>query len=260
MSRSCAIIKNECGDIRPQLGGLHYVRCNEMKHEIIAQCCSKRLDLENAKLSDEYYYKSLSLCVIDAVFSIGIRYAITRNVVRNFCNKLLIERLREDGSPYPPIEHQFSIEALLNLYDQFSINEITDNFFCSRNRTSSKNGILKSEAVSRFCTELKEFGVNYFQDLPLIIGNDRFENSIKKIPGQGSGLSTSYFYMLAGEENVIKADRMIIRFIESCIHLVVTTTEASQLIMEAHEILREEFPSLTPRILDHEIWKYQRRI
>jgi hypothetical protein len=230
-----------------------------MESRTIADYCKRFLDLKNAKLSEEYYYNSLPLCVIDAVFSIGIRYTITRNVVNNFCAKLKIKRLRQHGESYPSIENQFSIETLLNLYNQFNIDEITDNFFGSHNRTSSKHGILKSEAVLHFAAVLKKYEVNYFQRLSPIIGNNEFENSIKEIPGQGSGISTNYFYMLAGEENFIKADRMIIRFIESVIQRIVTTNEASYLITDAHEILKEEFSTLTPRILDHEIWKYQRK-
>ncbi len=231
-----------------------------MESTTIANYCKKVLDLANAKLSEEYYYNSLPLCVIDAVFSIGIRYTITRNVVKNFCAKLKIERLRQYGGTYPQIEKQFSIESLLNLYKQFTIEEITDNVFRSRNRTSSKHGILKSEAVLLFASALSNFRVNYFQDLPPLIGDIEFEYSIKKIPGQSSGISTIYFYMLAGEENFIKADRMIIRFIESAIQRIVTANEASSLIMDAHKILIEAFPALTPRMLDHEIWKYQKNI
>ena len=33
------------------------------------------LSLEHARLGEEYFYQSLPLCVIDAVFSIGVRYS-----------------------------------------------------------------------------------------------------------------------------------------------------------------------------------------
>jgi len=119
---------------------------------------------------------------------------------------------------------------------------------------------LKSEAVCRFCTVLKEHGVNYYQDLPNLISNITFENSIKDIPGQKSGLSLNYFYMLSGDDIFIKADRMIIRFIKSCIDRTVNAHEASSLIKGVHELLVREFPTLTPRLMDQEIWKYQRNI
>jgi hypothetical protein len=41
----------------------------------IADYCRLKLDLANAHLSDEYRYRSLPLCVINAVFSINARYA-----------------------------------------------------------------------------------------------------------------------------------------------------------------------------------------
>lgn len=40
---------------------------------IIDEYCEKVLDLETAKLPAEYYYTSVPLYVIDAVFSIGVR-------------------------------------------------------------------------------------------------------------------------------------------------------------------------------------------
>ena len=42
--------------------------------------------------------------------------------------------------------------------------------------------------------------------------NELLEKKIKEIPGQKSGLSFKYFLMLVGNENLIKPDRMIIRY------------------------------------------------
>ncbi len=41
----------------------------DMETRTIANYCKEVLDLANAKLGAEYYYNSLSICVIDAVFS-----------------------------------------------------------------------------------------------------------------------------------------------------------------------------------------------
>ena len=67
--------------------------CEIEEIESLANHCRDHLPLQDARLSDEYYYKSLSLCVVDAVYSIGIRYTITQNVVMKFCNELNITRL-----------------------------------------------------------------------------------------------------------------------------------------------------------------------
>jgi len=141
-----------------------------------------------------------------------------------------------------------------------SFKELADIYFGSRHRTSTTSGILKSEAVCKFGKVLYSYGINYFQDLAPYIGDASLEDDIKSIPGQTSGKSLNYFYMLAGDENYIKPDRMIIRFVEHCIGKSVNTDLATSLIIDASNILSQDFSSLTPRMLDHEIWKYQRGI
>jgi len=86
-----------------------------------------------------------------------------------------------------------------------------------------------------------------------------FEQEITRIPGQSSGLSTRYFYMLAGDENFIKPDRMIRRFIQAAIGRDLNMDECQELLIAAHAELVRDYPLLTPRSLDHEIWLYQRQ-
>ncbi|MEJ1959688.1 MAG: hypothetical protein WDM70_09955 [Nitrosomonadales bacterium] len=42
--------------------------------DVIVAHANRVLPLDSACLGDEYYYQSLSLCIIDAVYSIGVRY------------------------------------------------------------------------------------------------------------------------------------------------------------------------------------------
>jgi len=228
--------------------------------ELVTTHCKNKLNLANASLSNEYFYNSLPLCVIDAIFSIGITYTATRNVVINFCNKANITRLRTNGSSYPEQKDQFSISDLLNLYNTYDIEQMANELFCNKCRTSSTNGILKSEAVKLFCEILKKYNVNYFQDLHKVISNDKFEKEIKNIPGQRSGISTSYFYMLAGGEKFIKPDRMLVRFVESCTNTRnLNANEVNEILTASHRELIKDYPSLTLRELDHEIWKMEKQ-
>ncbi|PKO09792.1 MAG: hypothetical protein CVU40_07855 [Chloroflexi bacterium HGW-Chloroflexi-2] len=91
------------------------------------------------------------------------------------------------------------------------------------------------------------------------MGNEKFEAEIARIPGQSSGLSTRYFYMLAGDENFIKPDRMIRRFIQAAIGRELSIEDCQELLLAAHAELVRDYPLLTPRSLDHEIWLYQRQ-
>lgn len=83
--------------------------------------------------------------------------------------------------------------------------------------------------------------------------------AIQAIRGQASGLSYVYFLILAGNQDGVKADRMVTRFVANALNVRnVAPALAEELVRGASAILREEFPQLTPSNLDNKIWKYQR--
>jgi len=84
------------------------VSMDKSERDKITQYCQRTLDLEHATLSDEYYYQSLPLCAIDAVFSIGARYEGTRKLVLRYCDYFGLVRLREERSVLPQESSQES--------------------------------------------------------------------------------------------------------------------------------------------------------
>ena len=64
--------------------------------------------------------------------------------------------------------------------------------------------------------------------------------------------------MLAGSDNFVKPDRMVLRFLETALSRRVMPQEAAELLRSVAQALSADFPSVTPRLLDHEVWKYQR--
>ncbi|AJO20851.1 hypothetical protein QQ991_01745 [Weizmannia coagulans] len=223
----------------------------------IAEFCQEVLDLEKAKLPDEYYYTSVPLCVIESVFSIGVRYEGVKNTVKRYCEYFGLHPYRLEPD-YPTPSEQQSVEHFLRSFDELGLEEFVHTVFKNRQRTSTRNGILKTEAVHRFCKVLNKYGVNYLQDVKKLYGNEQFEEEIKSIPGQKSGISLIYFYMLAGEDNWIKPDRMIIRFLERVLQRKVKMDEAQTLLQATSKILAEKYPNMTPRLLDYQIWNYVR--
>jgi hypothetical protein len=221
----------------------------------ISKYCINKLDLNNAILSNEYYYSNLPLCIIDAVFSISIKYTTTQNVVQRFSSYINIDKFRQYGSSFPRIDKQYSINQFIDFYEENNIDFITNNVYKNKCRTSTVNGILKSKAVLEFAKVLQKHEINYFQDLTKVVNNANFERDIKHIKGQGSGISLSYFFMLAGDENLIQPDRMVERFVEDCIGKKLSTNELTQLFLKVIKILKDTYPNLTLRELDHEIWK-----
>jgi hypothetical protein len=74
---------------------------------------------------------------------------------------------------------------------------------------------LKSEAAQRFAATLRAQGMEFMQDMAELSPEREtaIESAIRTIPGQGSGLTWDYFRMLSGREDLVKADRMVLRFI-----------------------------------------------
>ena len=218
--------------------------------------CREKLGFANAALGDVHYYQSLPLCVIDAVFSINANYASTENTVVRFCKYIDLQCLTQER--FSDISSQLSITEFVALHDKHDSEWMAEHVYRNRQRTSTRSGILKSEAVMMFGKTLYEHKVDYIQDVGKVIGDKSFEEAIKGIPGQGSGISLNYFYMLAGSDDYVKPDRMLERFIWSALHKSFSVEESQALVAGACQLLREEHPYLTPRALDHLIWNYQR--
>jgi uncharacterized protein (DUF4415 family) len=229
---------------------------SESDVQVFVDFCKKELPLESAVIRDEYYYASLPLCVVDAVFSISANYSSTMHVVRRVCDYFSIPQI--DTGRTANLSEQFSIDQFLDAFDSYGLEKMTIEVFQNRQRTSTTNGILKSESVFRFCNVLKEFGVNTFGDLYKILGNMDFESKIRQIPGQTSGISLRYFFMLIGDDSYIKPDRMIDRFIVSAIGKSLSADDSQKLITSSMKTLRLNFPQLSPRLIDNLIWSYQR--
>lgn len=215
------------------------------------------LDLSQQLLGDEYYYPSISQCVVDAIFSIGVRYVTTRATVERFSSHFGIPLLR--NTTYLPQPDPFPISSLLAEYQKSSPEHFAENIFVNRQRTSAKNGILKAAAVKDYSVALARHGVNSIADVQSIIGDKSFEANAQGVKGQGSGISTDYFYMLCGRDDSIKADRRIISFVSRAHGGSISAIEARKLLVNAFNELREKYPHLTLRLLDYLIWSYEKK-
>ena len=147
------------------------------------------LPLAGAALDDAYYYRSVSLCVIDAVYSIGVQYEGVQAVVRRYCDYFGLSRIRPNREVLPPKHLQESISTLCEHYDDLGLERMTAEVFCNRQRTSTRSGILKAEVVQRFALSLQCRGIEHLQDVSRFLPNESLERDIRAIPGQHSGIS-----------------------------------------------------------------------
>lgn len=207
-------------------------------------------------LDEAYRYASLPLCVVDAVFSIGVRYGSTKKVVSNLCDYTgwtcfaITRENRGAGEPGTP--------DLAAMFDTHGVEGMADMIFKNRQRTSSRSGILKAEAVLLWCRALTEAGIDTFTDLD----QDRREYAeamILGLPGQSSGIGFDYFMMLAGDDNLVKPDRMVQRYLGDALKLDTTPQprQAAILVRLAARELCKRGQDWTPRSLDHAIWRFQ---
>lgn len=228
---------------------------NEQAVQALANFCESKLDLASADLGSEYHYQSLPLCVIDAIYSINANYTSTSNTVKRFCEHFNLKRIADERPPSRA--EQLSISAFIKLSDAYGVVGMAEKVYQNRQRTSTRSGILKAEAVLMFSRVLQGFGVEYLQDTEKVLGDLAFEQQIKSLPGQASGLSLRYFYMLAGSDDYIKPDRMIRRFIEAALNRPVNAQESHDVLVGACKQLAAKYPQMTPRLLDHVIWRFQ---
>lgn len=216
--------------------------------ELFVQKCLEVLPFEFS-LQAGYGYGDLPCCVIDSVWSIGVRYDGVRNVVRRYR-----EFYGLDGD-CP--EHRIS--ALVENIQGMGAEQFADQVVCNRQRTSTRGGILKAEAVLRFAKVLSGCGVELLGDCPRFGEQLKMEAAIREIPGQRRGISLRYFFMLAGDVNLVKPDRMTQRFVSKALGREASDHEVEDLIRCAAWTLQERYSGLTARDLDHEIWAFESR-
>lgn len=223
--------------------------------ENLALRCLRVLNLKSP-LGTEYGYRSLPLCVLDSVWSIGVKYAGVQNVVG---------RYRSHFGLNNATEHSHHISHMVKAIDAASIGWFTQYVFQNSQRTSTTNGILKSEAVYRFACVLQKHGIETVADVPkpsladLSAELDKpYAQDILALPGQRRGIALRYFFMLVGCEELVKPDRMVVRFLDETLHRD-CSSDAEQLLYDTCQLLKHDVPALTPRRLDNAIWRHQRQ-
>jgi|ERR1043166_1688492 hypothetical protein len=224
----------------------------------VAQRVRTHLRLIDARLPDVYFYASPTLCVIDAVFSIGVRYESVIATVNRYCQAFDLPRIRQDRAAWPMREHQEPMSSLVKRIDDIGAESFAASVLRNRQRTSARGGVLKAEAVRAFAFTLAANGIECFQDIPSFDENSQVHRDLRRIRGQGSGISIGYFWMLAGSDQLVKPDRMILGYLGQTLGRSIQVQEARMLIPEAVALLRNEYPDLSPRLLDYKIWEFQR--
>ncbi|MEU7802417.1 hypothetical protein AB0B10_24450 [Micromonospora arborensis] len=202
---------------------------------------------------------SLSYCVLDAVWSISSRYD---DVVIPLVHR--VAEANDDRHPLVDAEvplpaDNLPLPILLARYPTAeALQAITNG-----QRTSTRGGIQKSEAVLRYARILIEHGVPDLAAVAVMMTDqtrwNTVEHALADVPGDGQdGVRRGYLWMLSGCDDLIKPDRMVLRWLarHGC---PVTALEARDIIARvAQELTVRLHRPVTPWMVDHAVWKDER--
>jgi hypothetical protein len=156
---------------------------------------------------------SLSLCIVDAVWSIGANYdKVVVPLARKLAAKLGVEQ------PTIPAQDPIGADPLpATRLTQLDLDVLTG--LTNRQRTSTRHGILKADAVLRHAHVFVEHGVTTLPDaLDLFTDEHRFsavDAAVRSIPCEGAhGIRRNYLWMLVWQNDLIKPDRMVLRWFD----------------------------------------------
>jgi len=204
-------------------------------------------------------WSSLSYCVLDAVWSISSSYnEVVDPLVRR------VARINGDGRPVveaadmtPP--DPLPLPTLLARYPTVdALRAITNGQL-----TSTRSGIPKADAVLRYAQILVEHGVPDLAAVGELMTDqarwDNVDHVLAGVPGDGqNGVRRGYLWMLCGRDDLVKPDRMVLRWLAR--HGgPATVPEARDVLADAAKELTLRLGRLiTPWMVDHAIWSAER--
>lgn len=216
--------------------------------ESFAKYCEENFDLRATSDND---YKSLSVCILDCVYSLRARYyETTLPTVNRYAAKymggdryasgdsvsMLIAHIEESGGP-----ESFAIEVLVN-----------------RQKIGGRGAILKSETVLQLARHLQALQIETIEDFQQFESVEILESAIRAAKGMGDA-GTNYLFMLAGDPNRCKPDVHVHHCIQDACGCDVKNEDCQLLFTDAVDLLRNAHPNLTVRALDYTIWEHYRQ-
>ena len=222
-----------------------------------ADYCERKLSIAGKSDPNLDFYKSLPLCILDAVYSIGVKYSSTAKVTERYIEYYDLDISRSFSGAN---EHTIK-DFLKNIENAGGAKAFAEKVVHNRQRTSSINGILKAEACEMVARVCEKHGIDTLADFNNYDKKDELDNDILAVHGQSSGVMLKYLRMLAGNNNLIKPDRMVKRFVASFSSAITSDEELQKLVSRAAtEVLKLKYPNMTPRLLDYLMWEYQKNI
>lgn len=193
-------------------------------------------------------YRSVALCLIDSIYSTGNHYTGVVDAVNKYKQRRAGEGA--DGSVDSATD---LLSAAARWGGPDALAESTKRWRCWANRSAP----YKSMAVLQAAQLLVDADIETVPDVQhaLMDADAQARSPLKRkwlaLPGQRSGLTWTYFLMLCGVPGV-KADRMVVRYVERVLGRPIDPHEAALLVGDVAD--RRNLPR---NLLDHAIWRQE---
>lgn len=202
----------------------------------------------------EQQWSSLTYCVLDAVWSISANYtSVVAPLVRKVAGQHGIPGLPATKTPGVDAADPLPLHAFLSDFpDEQSLIAVTN-----RQRTSTKGGITKAAAVRQHAEIFLSHGIATLSEAQSALLDPAALQSIdadlRTVPGEGaSGIRRGYLWMLIGDDNAIKPDRMVMRWLAANGAAVKSPEGARDVLAQVAHALDGRY---TLWEIDHAIWR-----
>lgn len=205
--------------------------------------CEKNLILTS---NVNYNYQSLSICIIDCVYSLRAVYkTMTVPVVNRYAAKYMNGDIEDSTDTISMlIQHIDDCGGPLDFADKILVNH---------QKIGGKHAISKSQVCYQLAKYLQALHIETMEDFRRFKYPELLEVVIHSVKGMGDA-GTNYLFMLAGDPNRCKPDVHIHHCIQDACGKDISNEECQQLFTDTVNQLRGKYPDLTVRSLDSAIW------
>ena len=212
--------------------------------EQFSQYCESTFNLTS---QSEYGYQSLSVCLLDCVYSLRARYYdVTIPIVQRYAAKYM------NGNPYADGD---TVSNLLDRMDNMGHDVFAEKVLMNHQKLGGKKQIPKEEVCYQLARYLRALHIETIEDFQNFETQEILEIVIRAVNGLGDA-GVNYLFMLAGDPNRCKPDVHIHHCVRDACGCDVSNEDCQILFADAVALLSTKYPNLTVRGLDGIIWRF----
>ena len=218
---------------------------NQSIDKFVSQFCKYCID--NLDLNENYRfskYNSISLCIMDCVYSLRTKYDVTRKIVERY-----IEKYLKGDKSYK----NDNCKNLLNNINRVGTEKFANEILKNNQKLARR---IRTEICKDLCERLLWLNINSLEDFKRFKNIELLELVICSVKGIGNA-GLNYLFMLAGDKNRCKPDVHIKRFVKNACNAEFADENDYQILFsKAVSELKKKYPNISSvSVLDGIIWR-----